>query len=142
LISLEFKHIAADDEDIRLLTTIPRVGCYIAVLVKAEIGDINRFHSGDQLASYIGLAPSTCSSGGITHHGRITKEGSSWLRWAMVEAAHVHFRFNSLVTQAFHRIAERRGKGKSAVAAIRLLLVCRSVLVNRCPYYNLVHGQE
>ena len=142
LLSLELRHIAADDEDIRLLTSIPGVGYYIAVLVKAEIGDINRFYSGDQLASYAGLAPSTRSSGGVTHHGRITKEGSAWLRWAMVEAAQVHFRFDSPVTHAFHRIAERRGKGKAAVAAARmLLLVCRSVLVNRRPYYNPIHGQ-
>ena len=62
--------------------------------------------------------------------------------FAMVEAAHVHFRFDSPVTRAYHRIAERRGKGKAAVAAARmLLLVCRSVLKNRCPYYNPVHGQ-
>jgi transposase len=110
--------------------------------VKAEIGNISRFHTGDQLASYAGLAPSTKSSGGVTHHGRITKEGSRWLRWAMVEAAHVHFRFDSPVTRAYHRIAERRGKGKAKVAAARmLLLVCRSVLKNRRPYYNPVHGQ-
>jgi transposase len=142
LLSLELRHIAAGDEDVRLLTTIPGVGYYIALLVKAEIGDINRFHTGDQLASYAGLAPSTHSSGGVTHHGRITKEGSAWLRWAMVEAAHVHFRFDSPVTRAYHRIAERRGKGKATVAAARmLLLVCRSVLKNRRPYYNPVHGQ-
>jgi len=142
LLSLKMRHIAADDEEVRLLMTIPGVGYYIALLVKAEIGDISRFPSGDQLVSYAGLAPSTHSSGGVTHHGRITKEGSRWLRWAMVEAAHVHFRFDSPVTRAYHRIVERRGKGKAAVAAARmLLLVCRSVLKNRRPYYNPVHGQ-
>ncbi|MBL7080715.1 IS110 family transposase [Candidatus Bathyarchaeota archaeon] len=147
LLSLEMRHIAADDEDVRLLMTIPGVGYYIALLVKAEIGDIGRFHSGDQLVSFAGLAPFTHSSGGITHHGRITKEGSRWLRWAMVEAAMVeaamvHFRFDTPVTRAYHRIAERRGMGKAKVAAARmLLLVCRSVLKNRRPYFNSVHGQ-
>ena len=102
--------------------TIPGVGYYIELLVKAEIGDINPFRTGDQLASYAGLAPSTHSSGGVTHHGRITKEGSQWLRWTMVEAAHVHFRFDSPVTRAYHRIAERRGKSKAKVAAARMLL--------------------
>ena len=43
LLSLELRHIAAGDEEIRLLTTIPGVGYYTAVLVKAEIGDITRF---------------------------------------------------------------------------------------------------
>ena len=63
LLSLELRHIAAGDEDVRLLTSIPGVGYYIALLVKAEIGDISRFPTGDQLASYAGLAPSTHSSG-------------------------------------------------------------------------------
>ena len=38
LLFLEMRHIAADDEDVRLLTSIPGVGYYIALLVKAEIG--------------------------------------------------------------------------------------------------------
>jgi len=50
----------------------------------------------------------------------------------MMEAAHVHFRFDSPVTRTYHRIAERRGKGKAVVVATRmLLLICRSVLKNR-----------
>jgi len=102
--------------------TIPGVGYYIALLVKAEIGDINWFRTGDQLASYAGIAPSTYSSGGVTRHGRITKEGSGWLRLAMVEAVQTHLRYDTPVTRTFHRIAERRGKGKAKVAAARMLL--------------------
>lgn len=90
LLSLELWHIAADDEDVRLLTSIPGVGYYIALPVKAEIGDISRFRSGDQLASYAGFAAFTYISGGVTHHDRITKEGSRCRWWVMVEAAQVH----------------------------------------------------
>ena len=142
LLSRELRHLAAGHEDVRLLMTIPGVGYYIALLVKAEIGDINQFRTGDQLASYAGIAPSTYSSGGVTRHGRITKEGSGWLRWAMVEAVQTHLRYDTPVTRAYHRIAERRGKGKAKVAAARMLLqVCRSVLKNRMPYYNPIHAQ-
>ena len=79
-LSLEFRHIAAGDEDVQLLTSIPGVGYYIALLVKAEVGDVSRFRSGDHLASYSGLVPSTHSSGGVAKLGRITREGSRWLR--------------------------------------------------------------
>ena len=48
LLSLELRHIAADDEDVRLLMTIPGVGYYIALLVKAEVGDISRNLSRNQ----------------------------------------------------------------------------------------------
>ena len=60
----------------------------------------------------------------------------------MVEAVNTHLRYDTPVTRAYHRIAERRGKGKARVAAARmLLLVCRSVWRNRRPNYNPVHGQ-
>jgi transposase len=84
-VNLELRHIAFGDEDVRLLMTITEVGCYITLIVKAGVGDINRFHSGDHLARYAGIVPSTYSSVKVTHHGRITRERSAWLRWAMVE---------------------------------------------------------
>ncbi|MEM3666779.1 MAG: IS110 family transposase, partial [Candidatus Bathyarchaeia archaeon] len=86
-LSSELKLLAGDDDDVRLLMTIPGLGYYLALLVKAEVGDVNRFKSGDHLCSYAGLVPSTYNSGGVTRHGGITREGSRWLRWAMVEAA-------------------------------------------------------
>ena len=124
-----------DEEEAQITQYEPR-------LALAKVGDISLFRMGDQPTSYAGLTPSTHSRGGVTHHGQITKEGSRWLRWAMVEAAHVHFRFDTPVTRAYRRIAERRGKSKAKVVAARmLLLVCRSVLKNRRPYFNLVYGQ-
>lgn len=69
--------LAKDDRDAQLLIAIPGVGYYIALLLKAEVGGINRFHSRDPLSSYAGLVPSTHNSGGGSRHGRITKEGSS-----------------------------------------------------------------
>ena len=92
LLSKELRGMSRDDPDVQLLMTVPGIGYYIALLIKAEVGDINRFSSGDHLASYAGLVPSTRSSGGVERHGRITREGSRWLRWAMVEAAMVHVR--------------------------------------------------
>jgi len=142
LLSKELRDLARDDSDVRLLMTIPGVGYYIALLVKAEIGDISRFSSCDHLASYAGLVPSTRSSGGVERHGRITREGSRWLRWAMVEAAMVHLRYDTPVTRFYHRVAERRGRKAALVAAARkLVTVCYSVLVNGSPYYNPLHAQ-
>ncbi|MFW6109088.1 MAG: IS110 family transposase [archaeon] len=137
MLNRELKSMARDDKDVKLLMTIPGIGYYIALLVKAEIGEISRFSSGNHLASYAGLVPSTHSSGGVTRHGRITKEGSRWLRWAMVEAALVHLRYDTPVTRFYRRVAERRGSKTARVAAARkLLTVCYSVLKNQRPYYN------
>jgi len=39
------------------------------------------------LPLFAGLVPSTYSSGDKIAHGRITKQGSKWLRWTMIEIA-------------------------------------------------------
>jgi len=98
LLSRELRGMVKDDPDVKLLMTIPGIGYYDALLIKAEVGDIGRFRCGDHLASYTGLVPSTRSSDGVTRHGRITGEGSRWLRWALVEAAMVHVRYDTPVT--------------------------------------------
>jgi transposase len=142
LVSGDLKRSAGKDDDVQLLMTIPGVGYYVALLVKAEIGDVRRFSSGDHLASYAGLVPSTRSSGGVERHGGITREGSRWLRWAMVEAAMVHVRFDTPVTRFYHGVAERRGKRAALVAAARKLTeVCFSVLVHGRPYFNPLDAQ-
>jgi signal transduction histidine kinase len=86
--------LAKEDEMASLLMTIPGIGYYSALLVVSEIGDINRFPDSYHLCSYAGLVPSTHSSGGITYHGSITKRGSKYLRWIMLECARAHIRTN------------------------------------------------
>jgi len=139
-LSKHLKEQTENDEDVKLLMTIPGVGYYTALLVKSEIGDINRFSDGDRLCSYAGLVPSTHASGGAIRHGSITKEGSRWLRWVMVEAAmtHVH-KYDTSITKSYNQIAERRGKQVATVAAARkLLMCCYAVLKNRHPYYDQI----
>jgi len=138
LLSRQLRGLAKEDEDVKLLMTIPGIGYYSALLVKSEIGDVNRFPFGDRLCSYAGLVPSTRASGGVVRHGGVTKEGSRWLRWVMVEAAqaHVH-KYDTAITRAYHRIAERRGRRAATVAAAhKLLLCCYSVLKNKREYYD------
>jgi transposase len=65
--------------------TIPGVNYYSALLIKSEIGGINRFPSAKQLCSYAGIIPSTYASGDKVSHGHIIKQGSKWLRWILAE---------------------------------------------------------
>jgi transposase len=138
LLSRELQGIAEDDEDVKLLMSIPSIGYYSALLMKSEIGDMKRFPFGERLCSYAGLVPSTHASGRVVRHGGITKEGSRWLRWVMVEAAqtHVH-KYDTSITRAYNRIAEKRGKKIAVIAAARRLLMCSySVLKNKKPYHD------
>jgi len=54
-LSLELQHLARGDGEVKLLMTIPGIGYYTALLVKAEVGDVSRFSTGEQLCSYAGI---------------------------------------------------------------------------------------
>ena len=85
------------------------------------------------------MIPSTHSSGGITYHGSVTKTGSKYLRWIMLECLHVHIRNdkNSNVTQFYHRISKKKGNSKAAVAAAsKLLKVVYWVMKENRTYHN------
>lgn len=103
---------------------IPGVGFITAVVVVTEVWDITRFASPDRLRSWAGLTRSEHSSAEHTRRGHISKQGSRWLRWVLVEAAARPQTDPSL--RAFvDRIASRRGTKIARVAlARRLLTLC------------------
>ena len=117
----ELRAAFAGDERIRRLTAIPGIGFLSAAVVLAEVGELGRFRSPDQLASWAGLTPTERSSDEHTRRGHISKQGSRWLRWVMVEAASRPFRDPALC-RFEERIASRRGKKIARVALARRLL--------------------
>lgn len=124
LANRELRHLFRDDPRIARLLPIPRIGFLTAATVVAEVWDASRFPSADRLCSWAGLTPSERSSDDHTRRGHISKQGSRWLRWTMVEAAaRVP---NDPDLRRFHdRIARRRGNKIARVAlARRLLTLC------------------
>src|SRR6266536_3170455 len=73
----------------RWLMTHPGVGALTALAFVLIIGRADRFQCGKQIASYLGLVPLEDSSGDRRRLGHITKQGSSMLRFLLVEAAQV-----------------------------------------------------
>jgi len=75
------------NEASRRLETIPGVGVITATALVATIGDASQFHSGRQLAAWLGLVPRQYSSGGKERLGRISKRGDGYLRKLLVHGA-------------------------------------------------------
>jgi transposase len=63
----------AGDERIRRVLRIPGIGFFTAAVVLAEVGELGRFSSPDQLASWAGLTPTERSSDEHTRRGHISK---------------------------------------------------------------------
>jgi transposase len=76
----------AGDQRVRRLMPIPGIGLFSAATVVGEIWDVKRFPSPRQLAWWAGLTPKEHSSGEHRHQGHISKQGSRWVRWVLVEA--------------------------------------------------------
>lgn len=123
------------------LMRIPGIGFVGAATVIAEVWDVSRFRGADQLCSWAGLTPTERSSAEHTRRGHITKQGSRWLRWIMVEAATNHTGRDQNLRQFEGRIAHRRGLKVARVAlARRLLTLCFYALRDPggCAAYPLV----
>jgi len=120
--SRRVQQLAEEDRDSILLMTIPAVGYYSALLIKSEIGDVKRFRSAKQLCSYAGLVPSTFASGNTCYHGHITKQGSRWLRWILIEAARHAVKRPGLLRCFYHKVERKKGGQIAKVATVRKLL--------------------
>jgi len=116
------KELSKGNEEVSLLQTIPGIGKFFSLLLWVEIDGIDRFANPKKLASYAGLVPSTYASGGKTRHGRITKEGNKWIRWAMVEAVVPAMRKDYWVRGQYERLKGRHGSNRAKVALARKLL--------------------
>jgi len=120
--SRKVQQLAEEDQDAVLLMTIPGVGYYSALMIKSEMGDVNRFPSAKQLCSYAGLVPSTYASGNTCYHGHITKQGSRWLRWILIEAAIHAVKRPGPLRRFYFKIERKKGGKVAKVATARKLL--------------------
>ena len=136
----KIKKIGEEDKITKLLKTIPGIGDLLALLIRYEIDAIERFSSAKKLYSYAGLVPSTYSSGDRTYHGRITKQGNKYLRWAMTEAAQVAAASSSCLRRYYVEIKSRKGSNAAIIALARKLLgIVYCVWNERRPYREVVY---
>jgi len=105
------------------LKTHPGVGVLTALAFVLILGDAERFHCGKQVASYLGLVPLEESSGKRRRLGHITKQGSSIVRFLLVEAAQVTVRSLPEWRSKYFHLVLRRGRKIAKVAMARRLAV-------------------
>ena len=107
-------------EAVRLMTH-PGVGPVTALAMVLTLGPAERFGSAKQVGSYFGLIPSEDSSGGKQRLGRISKQGSSFLRFLLVEAGQTAARYDPQLKRFYKRLAARKNRSLAKVAVARKL---------------------
>jgi transposase len=124
------------DPRAKLLRSIPGIGPFFSVLILYEIDDISRFRDDKKLCAYAGLVPSTYASGGKVFHGRITKTGNKWLRWAATEAVQKSVRWDPDFRNYYQRIKVKKGTNAAKVATARRLLTIVYRILNQGRLYE------
>jgi transposase len=109
--------------EVQRLVTHPGVGPITALAFVLIIGTPERFPCGKQIGSYVGLIPAEDSSAGQQRLGHISKQGSSLLRFLLVEAAQAAARCDADWRRRYMHLVMRRQRNIAKVAMARRLAV-------------------
>ena len=117
------------------LKTVPGIGQILALTIMLETGDIGRFSSVGNFASYCRCVGSQKISNGKKKGKGNTKNGNKYLAWAFVEAAHFAIQFNSRI-KSFYQRKKAKTKGVVAIKAVahKLCRACYYIMRDRVAF--------
>ncbi|MFZ1009100.1 MAG: IS110 family transposase [Candidatus Sulfotelmatobacter sp.] len=104
-----------------VLTELYGIGLFSALMMIAEFGDVSRFRRAKQAGAYTGLTPRVEQSGSHCYVGHISRQGSPWLRWVLLEAAMKIIHHDIGLANFYTRIRKRSSAKIARVATARKL---------------------
>jgi transposase len=117
------------------LKTVPGIGQILALTIMLETGDIRRFSTVGNFASYCRCVGSQKISNGKRKGSGNTKNGNKYLAWAFVEAANFAIRFHPGIKKFYQR---KKAKTHSVLAikavAHKLCRACYYIIKDRVPF--------
>jgi transposase len=125
------------DAALSILCSITGVSQITAQIMIAEMGvDMSRFPTAGHLCAWAGVAPASYESAGKRRPAG-TRKGGTWLRRALIEAAHAAARTKgSYFSAQYVRIARRRGPNKAVVAVANSILTVAWHLLSNGDLYD------
>lgn len=135
----QISELNKNSKEVQLLKTVYGISDYAAITIMSEIGDIKRFPTVKKLKSYSGLVPSVYQSGEKCRMGHITRQGSRWLRWILVQCCHVAVRQkDSKLGKYYARLCKKKNKKVAMVAtACKMMEIIYAMLRDEKPYVSL-----
>ena len=127
---------AVNEEQAKLLMTMPGVDYYAAMILLSEIGDVKRFATPEKLASWVGLAPQVHQSGETHWTGHITRKGSKRARWILTQCAQSARQHDPKMRMFYERIERKHGSSKAVIAVARKMLAIMHVMLTRNESYQ------
>lgn len=138
-VTAKLDEMAKSDSQMRLLQTVAGVGPRLAEAIVAFIDEPERFTSGKQVSSYVGLTPRQYQSGSMDRQGKISGQGNKLLRSLLVEVSWIGLRYNEWMRQTYERLQRgSKSRKKIAITAVarKLLVRCWAMLRDGQPWQN------
>jgi transposase len=126
---------AVNDETCQILMSIPDVGPLTALVIRSEVGSIDRFSSAAALICYCGLSPTVSQSSDSVHYGKLNKACNRYLKYVLVLRAQGIGRSREAnpIRATYWRVLAK-GKNHAKIAVARQLV--------RVIYHMLKNGQR
>ena len=104
-----------------LLQTVPGIGVAVSMCILTEVFDVKRFHNEKEFAAYLGLIPTSHSSGDKVAHGEMTFRGNKQLGPMIIEAAWITICKDAGLGSLYLRYKERMKPQEAIVRIARKL---------------------
>jgi transposase len=111
------------DVAVQRLQTHPGIGLLTSICVRYTLEDASRFANTRKVSAFAGFDPMQDQSDERNRMGAISKQGSRWLRFYLVEAGQIAIRKDADLQRVYQRVSRRGGHAKAKVAVARRLLV-------------------
>jgi transposase len=120
----ELEHLIATDPAVNGLQQIPEFGTKTIAVLRAELGQVDRFARTDQVIAYAGLDVEIKESGLWKGQAKLSKRGSGLLRQTLYLAALRSIHLKGSAFGAYYRRLVARGlkKGSALMAVMRKML--------------------
>ena len=117
------------------LKTVPGIGDILSMTIMLETGEIGRFPSVSDFASYCRCVGSERLSNGKRKGRGNTKNGNKYLAWAFVEAANFAVRFHPQIKRYYQRKAAKTNTiVATKTVAHKLARACFYIMRDQVPF--------
>jgi len=124
-ITREIRTLSKTDKyssQMKLLRTIPGVGFITSITFLVEIENIERFQNSDHFAGFVGLIPTTHSSGEKNVDGEMTFRGQKVLRKALIESSWKAACYDPSLSLSYNNYTKRMDSNKAIIRIARKVL--------------------
>lgn len=140
LVTRHIRQLSQSDryrENISLLLGMPGIGIITGMVFLTEIGDFKRFKRFDDLCSYVGLIPSTSSSGEKESTGQMTLRGKKYLKISLIESSWTAVAKDPALMLKFGELSKRMAKNKAIIRIAKSLLNRMRHIVTKKEEYQM-----